>query len=212
MKKTILSAIMLSCSLSFAVENTIQYDLLVESYSKKTKTIEQFLLSSLNKKISKLEHYEFPSKVIISEKTDAQKKKEQLDKDIKHVNSLLNIDLNLVGDSGSGAFFNEIQNLCYTGNPTKVLKLINLATGSFFQENQIYAVRAKKNKFIAYKDSFFENNKDDEQYYINNGFKKAITDWKKFKTNSDSVLVLYTFGPQGDGSELLSIKIEKCKK
>jgi hypothetical protein len=183
-----------------------------EVYLKSKNSFKEFMLSSLNKKLAAKDLKGFPSRVVIADGQNPEPYKKLIDKRLEAMNTALKTEVKIAEDGGGGLFLNDVQNMCYRGNPAKILKILKSMMGNFLHDDQLDALRFGNYRHIEYKKDFFENNAEMRQNYADNGYADAMRDWTNYNPKSNTVLVLFTFGPQGDGTELLSLKIKPCKK
>ena len=99
--------------------------------------------------------------------------------------------------------------VCYTGNPADIVKMIKAMEGNFFNTDQgMLAIRYLDQQVIY--DDAFKSKKAAKEYYGEDYLPENIDVWFNFKKTSKDILVMTNLGSQGDGTELFDNLIKPC--
>ena len=113
-----------------------------------------------------------------------------------------------------GANPDQYQGLCYRGELSLVPLAIHAHRGGLIDADLGVQAERYRNRAIVYLDrSHFEGEADSwaDWQRDSNGNEAAIETWEEFSPSSDAYLLMSDYGQNGDGLELVSTHIPRCR-
>jgi hypothetical protein len=215
MKKNILmfSSLLVLCAQSFAQDSLVirlQGEVSRKGESFRTQTIE---LKSLNPQLESIGVRGFSESIALTETN--QESMTKFKKKLHMASRLLNLDsLDFIGHDVNdfrGYIDYETPEMCYTGNPAKVIDIINAHVGILFSDEMTICGSKLGNKTDIVYDDCLPLTEERAQEYIDNEYEDAVDAWTNYSGNPKELLLMTNWGSQGDGVELFPTTIKECK-